>query len=278
MVNLTSFTIVTNEYLKMPQSCTAVGLRMHSLVNDVKLTVPRWWTHLRAWSGRMGRLYRLYTEKRKKYIYFLYSFSSSHGSKAHPHRHSLSDWLLRSWGPAQGYGPAPSSWVWRYSGPALQSFVRSGVCVGRGAGGHSLRWYRIRSDPGHSSFSQAENGNGTREALWSRSPPPPIGRNHGSLQPIAGLLGGAWRGALHGAPRAVGGAVRHVFLLFAGAGSAAEEAGWREAEPSRQLSRRIGFCAHCGSRHHCWRMAAAYGGPRGTCSLRLPAFRLCPGV
>ncbi len=152
-----------------------------------------------------------FTQKKGKKFFFLYSFSSSHGSKAHPHRHSLSDWLLRSWGPAQGYSPAPSSWVWRYSGPALQSFVRSGVCVGRGAGGHSVRRYRIRSDPGHSSFSQAENGNGTGEALWSRSPPPPIGRNHGSSSAYRWSLGGAWRGALHDAPRAVGGAVRHVF-------------------------------------------------------------------
>ncbi len=60
MINLTSCTIVINEYSKMPQSCTAIGLRTHSMVNDVKLIVPRWRTRLHAWSSRMGHLYCTY--------------------------------------------------------------------------------------------------------------------------------------------------------------------------------------------------------------------------
>ncbi len=43
----------------MPQSCTERlngSVRTYSMVNDVKLTIPRWRPHLRAWSGRMGNL------------------------------------------------------------------------------------------------------------------------------------------------------------------------------------------------------------------------------
>lgn len=63
MINLTSCTIVINEYSKMPQSSTAIGLRTHSMVNDVKLTVPRWRTRLHAWCSRMGHLYISHTDR-----------------------------------------------------------------------------------------------------------------------------------------------------------------------------------------------------------------------
>ncbi len=59
-VNLTSFTIVINEY---SNDATIMHRRAQRLcanlqyVNNVKNTIPRWQPYLRAWSGRIGRLY-----------------------------------------------------------------------------------------------------------------------------------------------------------------------------------------------------------------------------
>ncbi len=60
------------------------SVRTYSMVNGVKLTIPRWRPHLRAWSGRIGRLYMSMACRPRPFVYT--QKSSEHSKQLHRHK------------------------------------------------------------------------------------------------------------------------------------------------------------------------------------------------